>query len=114
MQIPSWAFANIGQHLLDTGTDDDEIDEVEIDEVEIDSEIVENVSTIEIIKAETIKVEIIKAETIKAETIKAETKTTAVDVDETLRDAFVSMFENIARYIHTENNIAYTLAELYA
>ena len=110
MQIPSWAFANIGQHLLDTGTDDDEIDEVETD-----SEIVEiYVSTVEIIKAETIKVEIIKAETIKAETIKAETKTTAVDVDETLRDAFVSMFENIARYIHTENNIAYTLAELYA
>jgi hypothetical protein len=39
--------------------------------------------------------------------------TVAVDVDETLQDAFVSMFENIAWYIYTKNNITSILAELY-
>ena len=76
MRIPSWAFANIGQHLIDTKTDEFEIVDIDIPIVEI--------PIVEIQK-----------------------------VDETLQDAFVSMFENIAWYIYTKNNITSILAELY-
>ena len=39
--------------------------------------------------------------------------TVAVNVDETLHDAFVSMFENIVDYIHTKNSIISIFTELY-
>ena len=82
MHIPCWAFTNVGQHLMDTKIDEVyafEIIELPIKEVDLDLPIVE----IPIKEVEIQKVDI----------------TVAVDVDETLQDAFVSMFENIAWYI---------------
>ena len=96
MHIPCWAFTNVGQHLMDTKIDEVyafEIIELPIKEVDLDLPIVE----IPIKEVEIQKVDI----------------TVAVDVDETLQDAFVSMFENIAWYIYNKNNITSILAELY-
>ena len=36
-----------------------------------------------------------------------------IDLDETIYDAFISMFENITNYIHTENSITSIFTELY-
>ena len=90
MYIPCWAFTNVGQHLMDTKID--EVDVFEIIELPI--------KEVEVQKVEVQKVDI-------------DIPTVALDVDETLQDAFVSMFENIAWYIYTKNNITSILAELY-
>ena len=90
MYIPCWAFTNVGQHLMDTKID--EVDAFEIIELPI--------KEVEVQKVEVQKVDI-------------DIPTVALDVDETLQDAFVSMFENIAWYIYTKNNITSILAELY-
>lgn len=36
-----------------------------------------------------------------------------IDLDETIYDTFISMFENITNYIHTENSITSIFTELY-
>ena len=115
MHIPCWAFTNVGQHLMDT-----KIDEVDVFEIiELPIKEVE-VQKVEIQKVEVQKVEIQKVEVQKVEVQKVEVQrvdidipTVALDLDETLQDAFVSMFENIAWYIYTKNNITSILAELY-
>ena len=95
MHIPCWAFTNVGQHLMDTKID--EVDAFEIIELPI--------KEVEVQKVEVQKVEVQKVD--------IDIPTVALDVDETLQDAFVSMFENIAWYIYTKNNITSILAELY-
>ena len=80
MRIPCWAFANVGQHLID----------IKIDEVD----------SFEIIDIPIIDIPIKIYET-------------KVDLDETLYDNFLSMFENITNYIHTENSITRIMIELY-
>ena len=95
MYIPCWAFTNVGQHLMDTKID--EVDAFEIIELPI--------KEVEVQKVEVQKVEVQKVD--------IDIPTVALDVDETLQDAFVSMFENIAWYIYTKNNITSILAELY-
>ena len=100
MRIPSWAFTNLGQHLMDTKTDEFEIVDIDIPIVEIQ-------------KVEIQKDEVQKDEIHTIEIQKVEVQKVALDVDETLQDAFVSMFENIAWYIYTKNNITSILAELY-
>ena len=125
MHIPCWAFTNVGQHLMDTKIDEVdvfEIIELPIKEVEVQKVEIQKVEVqkVEIQKVEVQKVEVQKVEVQKVEVQKVEVQrvdidipTVALDLDETLQDAFVSMFENIAWYIYTKNNITSILAELY-
>ncbi len=83
MHIPCWAFVNVGQHLMDT-----KIDEIYSFEI-----IGETVYEIPIIEVDEVQIKI--------------------DLDETIYDAFISMFENITNYIHTENSITSIFMELY-
>ena len=110
MRIPSWAFTNLGQHLMDTKTDEFEIVDIDIPIVEIQKV---EIQKDEVQKDEIHTIEIHKVEIQKVEIQKVEVQKVALDVDETLQDAFVSMFENIAWYIYTKNNITSILAELY-
>ena len=96
MRIPSWAFTNLGQHLMDTKTDEFEIVDIDIPIVEIP--IVE----IPIVEIQKVEIPIVEIPIVEIPIF-----------DETLQDAFVSMFENIAWYIYTKNNITSILAELY-
>ena len=95
MRIPCWAFANVGQHLID----------IKIDEVD----------SFEIIDIPIIDVPIIDVPIIDIPIIDVSIKIyeTKVDLDETLYDNFLSMFENITNYIHTENSITRIMIELY-
>ena len=119
MHIPCWAFTNAGQHLMDTKIDEVgefEIIELDIQNVELDMQKVElDIPTVAVdiqkvdVDIPTVAVDIQKVDV----DIQKVDPTVAVDVDETLQDAFVSMFENIAWYIYTKNNITSILAELY-
>ena len=126
MRIPSWAFTNLGQHLMDTKTDEFEIvdidipiieiQKVEIQRVEIQKDEIQKdeIHTIEIQRVEIQKDEIQKDEIHTIEIQRVEVQKVEIPIfDETLQDAFVSMFENIAWYIYTKNNITSILAELY-
>ena len=120
MHIPCWAFTNVGQHLMDTKIDEVdvfEIIELPIKEVEVQKVEIQKVEVqkVEIQKVEVQKVEVQKVEVQKVEVqrVDIDIPTVALDLDETLQDAFVSMFENIAWYIYTKNNITSILAELY-
>ena len=106
MRIPSWAFTNLGQHLMDTKTDEFEIVDIDIPIIEIQK--------VEIQRVEIQKDEIQKDEIHTIEIQRVEVQKVEIPIfDETLQDAFVSMFENIAWYIYTKNNITSILAELY-
>lgn len=111
MRIPSWAFTNLGQHLMDTKTDEFEIVDIDIPIVEIQKD---EIQKVEIQKDEVQKDEIQKDEIPIIEIQRVEIPIVEIPIfDETLQDAFVSMFENIAWYIYTKNNITSILAELY-
>ena len=105
MRIPCWAFANVGQHLIDIKID--EVDSFEIIDIPIiDVPIID----VPIIDIPIIDVSIIDIPIIDVSIKIYETK---VDLDETLYDNFLSMFENITNYIHTENSITRIMIELY-
>jgi hypothetical protein len=125
MRIPCWAFANVGQHLIDIKID--EVDSFEIIDIPIidipiidipiiDIPIIDvPIIDIPIIDIPIIDIPIIDIPIIDIPIIDIPIKIyeTKVDLDETLYDNFLSMFENITNYIHTENSITRIMIELY-
>ena len=115
MRIPCWAFANVGQHLIDIKID--EVDSFEIIDIPIiDVPIIDvPIIDIPIIDVSIIDIPIIDVSIIDIPIIDVSIKIyeTKVDLDETLYDNFLSMFENITNYIHTENSITRIMIELY-